>query len=474
MREPPHNFDAEQALLGAIMASNTVYHSCSEFLQPEHFADPLHGRLYGAMAKLIERGLQASPLTMKTFVEADPDAAKIGGARYLVSMMAIGHHDPKSMARTVRDLYLRRQLIALSQDVANDAYADNPDQSAVEQIEATERRLYGLAETGQAEGGAQTFAKALTAALVSVDAAFNRKGKTSGLSTGFRGLDAILGGLHKSDLVILAGRPSMGKTALATNIAFNVVDAYQTQDNDGETVVTDGGVVAFFSLEMSAEQLANRILAERADVPSERLRRGDINQAEYDRAVFASAELERVPLLIDDTGALTLSALRTRARRIKRQHGLHLIVIDYLQLIQPPSNRNRSDGRVQEVSEITRGLKQIAKELDVPVLALSQLSRAVEQREDKRPQLADLRESGSIEQDADVVMFVYRDEYYAQRAEPQQSAPDAEKQKWRERMIQCAGKADVLIEKQRHGPIGDVRLAFDGRFTRFSDVEQDR
>jgi replicative DNA helicase len=474
-REPPHNFEAEQALLGAILNNNEVFHRCAELMDVRYFADPLHGRLFKAMKQIIDRGLQANVFALKTWADADADVARIGGSRYLAGMLAVSSHEPKGDARIVRDLHLRRELIAISADIASEAYADDPAQTAVEQIEVTERRLYDLAATGHSEGGFQPFAKALTSAIVSAETAYKRKGALVGLSTGMRALDSILGGLHRSDLVVLAGRPSMGKTALATNIAFNIAEAYRTEPSeDDKPKVIDGGVVAFYSLEMSAEQLATRIIAEQSEVPSERIRRGDLNQVEYERVIECVTRLERAPLYIDDTAALTISALRTRARRLKRQHGLQLVVVDYLQLINPPANRNRGDGRVQEVSEITRGLKTLAKELDVPVLALSQLSRAVEQREDKKPQLSDLRESGSIEQDADVVMFVYRDEYYARKAEPRKDASDADRQKWRERMIDCAGKADVLVEKQRHGPTGDARLAFDGKLTRFSDWEDGR
>lgn len=472
-REPPHDFEAEQALLGAILGNNGAYHACTELLDARYFADPLHGRLYTAMKRIIDRGQQANIFALKTFADADPDIARVGGAKYLAGMLAASTPEPKIVARIVRDLHLRRELIAISQDIAGEAYADDPEQTAVEQIEATERRLYELAVTGLSEGGFQSFAKSLTQAVVAAEAAYRRKGKLVGLSTGFRTLDATLGGLNRSDLVVLAGRPSMGKTALATNIAFNVAEAYRTEPGEDGPKVIDGGVVGFFSLEMSAEQLTTRILAEQAEIASERIRRGDVNQAECDRVIEVASRLERTPFYIDDTPSLTVSALRTRARRMQRQHGLHLIVVDYLQLIQPPAGR-RSDGRVNEISEITRGLKTLAKELDVPVLALSQLSRAVEQREGNKPQLADLRDSGSIEQDADVVMFVFRDEYYAQRAEPRQDESEAKKQAWRERMINAAGRADVLIQKQRHGPIGDVRLAFDGRFTRFSDWEDGR
>jgi replicative DNA helicase len=378
--------------------------------------------------------------------------------------------------RRIHDLHLRRQLIGLGEDVVNDAFLQDLDDPAINQIERAEAKLYELASTGQAEGGLRPFNAALTEAIETAEAAFKRSGKTVGVATGFIDLDKKLGGLHPSDLIILAGRPSMGKTSLATNIAFNAAKAYvEGIGPDGRKVAEDGAVIGFFSLEMSAEQLATRILAEESNVSSDRIRRGDVRREDFDKFVAASQRLAAVPLYIDDTPALSVAALRTRARRLKRQQGLGIIVIDYLQLMRVGGSRGGPENRVQEISEITRGLKAIAKELEVPVLALSQLSRAVEQREDKRPQLADLRESGSIEQDADVVMFIFREEYYLSRAEPTRRPDEGEDkfndryERWKDRCEQTFGLAEVIIAKQRHGPIGTVKLHFEAETTKFDN-----
>jgi replicative DNA helicase len=361
---------------------------------------------------------------------------------------------------------MKRELIGLGEDVTNRAYGGDVEDDAMHQIESAEQTLYDLATTGQYEGGFQPFKDSIVEAVNMAETAKNRDGGLAGVSTGFRDLDYLLGGLHPSDLVILAGRPSMGKTALATNIAYNA--AYSHHQSGGK----EGAVVGFFSLEMSAEQLATRIISEQIETPSNSIRRGKITTPEFDRLVAFSQTLYDMPIFIDDTPALTVSALRTRARRLKRKNNLGLIVVDYLQLISGSSN-SRNDGRVQEVSEITRGLKTLAKELDVPVLALSQLSRAVEQRSPPRPQLSDLRESGSIEQDADVVMFIYREEYYIERDKPDESDENfAKKQERYLKRIEIAqSKADIIIAKQRHGPIGDVQMQFTGEFTRFGDLD---
>ena len=453
-REPPHNFEAEQALLGSILVNNAAYHRVAEFLKGEHFADPLHGKLFDALARLIERGQLVSAVTLKTYIAGD-------------------------FGRLVHDLFLLRQLITLGQDVVNGAFKPTLDETAIEQIEIAEKKLYDLASVGQTDGGFRPFRAALTEAMVAAEAAYNRAGQLTGVATGLTQLDQLLGGLHKSDLLILAGRPSMGKTALATNIAFNAVKAYREEHGeDGKTKVTDGAVVGFFSLEMSAEQLANRILSEQAGISSEKIRKGELASSDFDKVIQVSQELEHLNLYIDDTPALSIAALRTRARRLKRTRGLGLLIVDYLQLLNP-SGKSRQENRVQEVSEITRGLKTLAKELDVPVIALSQLSRAVEQREDKRPQLADLRESGSIEQDADVVMFVYREEYYLTRTEPTRRAEESDQkfnerhEAWKERCEQTYGKAEVIVAKQRHGPTGIVRLSFEGAITKFDNLPAD-
>ena len=459
MRETPQSFEAEQALLGAILANNAAYHNCAELLTPQHFSDPLHGKMWDTIAKLIERGQVVNLFSLKAYFEQEPDLKAAGGPSYLARMMAASVHaiDAPTFARIIRDTAIRRRIIAVADDALASAYAPRPDDTAAEQIERLEKGLYDIAEGAIDEGFAR-FTTGLTKAISAADAAHKRDGKLTGISTGLRGLDDLLGGLHRSDLVILAGRPSMGKTALATNIAVHAASQHRTEQGpDGQPRTVDGARVGFFSLEMSCEQLATRILADKAGVSSERVRRGQLSSAEFDRVLTASTALESLALSIDDTPALTINGLRTRARRLKRQQGLDLIVVDYLQLVDAT---NRRDGRVQEVSEITRGLKTLAKELDVPVLALSQLSRAVEQRQDKRPQLSDLRDSGSIEQDADVVMFVYREEYYLERN------PDADPAA----VQAAAGKAEVAIAKQRHGPTGTAYLKFDGALTRFTDA----
>jgi replicative DNA helicase len=481
LREPPHNFEAEQALLGAILINNAAYQRVAEFLRPEHFADPLHGKLYDSLSKLIERGQVVSAVTLKTYVEQDEDMKTAGGAAYLARLAAASVHviDAAAFGQAVHDLYLRRQLIDIGETVVNGAFGTGDvEETALSQIELAEKKLYDLASTGQTEGGFKAFRVALTEATVAAEAAYHRVGQLTGVASGLFQLDQLLGGLHRSDLIILAGRPSMGKTALATNIAFNAARAYKEEIVDGRPKVVDGAVVGFFSLEMSSEQLATRMLAEQAEVSSEKIRKGEMISSDFDRVLSVSHELEHLNFFIDDTPALSIAALRTRARRLKRTHGLGLLVVDYLQLLSP-SGRNRQDNRVQEVSEITRGLKTLAKELDVPVVALSQLSRAVEQREDKRPQLADLRESGSIEQDADVVMFVYREEYYLTRTEPSRRGEESDQkfnerhEAWRQRCEQTYGKAEVIVAKQRHGPTGIVRLSFEGQFTKFGNLAAD-
>lgn len=479
-RLPPYNADAETRLLGALLINNAGYIRVSEFLQPEHFGNALHGRIFAAIAKLVERGQIANPVTLKNLFDQDAVLTEVGGAQYLARLAdaAVTVINAEDYGRAIYDLYLRRELITVGEDVVNDAYRQDLDDPAGEQIERAERKLFDLATKGQAEGGFRVLKAALTSAIDNAQAAFKRNGKTVGTATGFRDLDRKLGGLHRSDLVILAGRPGMGKTSLATNIAFNAAKAYRPgQATDGQTIAEDGAVVGFFSLEMSAEQLATRMLAEESGVASDRIRRGDVSNQDFDKFVHASLRLERVPLFIDDTPALTVSALRTRARRLKRQQGLGLIVVDHIQLLRPSAPTRAIENRVQELSDITRGLKALAKELDLPVLALSQLSRAVEQREDKRPMLADLRESGSIEQDADVVMFLFRQEYYDSR-EPTKRAGEADDvfstryDKWTEDLRKVHGRAEIIVAKQRHGPIGEIKLFFHAETTKFEDLAE--
>ncbi|SEA23576.1 replicative DNA helicase [Rubrimonas cliftonensis] len=473
MRVNPHNIEAEQALLGALLVNNEVFDRIAMLIEPRHFYEPLHGRIFELAARRIQSGALATPVTLKPFLESDPAIAELGGVGYLARLAgaAISVYSAKDYAQTIHDLALRRELILLGDEIAGRASAVTVDSEPREQIVEAEQALYALAEKGRYEGGFVSFLRAAKEALDTANAAYQRDGGLAGLSSGLIDMDRKLGGLHPSDLIILAGRPSMGKTALATNIAFNIAKQYRTGERpDGTEGAVDGGVVGFFSLEMSSEQLATRVLSEQAQVPSEKIRRGEMEEDEFRRFVHATAELERIPLYIDDTPALPISTLAARARRLKRQKGLDVLVVDYLQLVRPAASRG-SDNRVQEVSEITQGLKAIAKELNIPVIALSQLSRQVENREDKRPQLSDLRESGSIEQDADVVMFVYREEYYHERVKPAEEDPKF--QEWLEKAERIYNKAEVIIGKQRHGPIGTIELMFEGRFTRFGNLAQE-
>src|SRR5512147_937888 len=461
-RAPPHNFEAEQALLGAILVNNEACDRVSSFLKAEHFFDALHGRIYDHAAKLIWAGKRATPITLKTFFQGDEPVGELTVPQYLGRLAANATTiiNAEDYGRTIYDLAVRRQLIGIGETMVNTAFDSPIDAEPSVQIETAEQQLYELAETGKYGTGFEPFSSALTDAIDMAANAYRRDGGLSGLATGFTDLDHRMGGLQPSDLVIIAGRPSMGKTALATNIAYHVAKTYR-RDSENEKAV-DGAVVGFFSLEMSAEQLATRIISEQAYIPSERIRRGRIESEEFDRIVEVSQELQNLPLYIDQTGGITVAQLAARARRLKRQRNVGLIVIDYLQLLSGSSKR-AAEGRVQEVSEITTGLKALAKELHVPVLALSQLSRQVEQREDKRPQLADLRESGSIEQDADVVLFVFRQEYYLERSQPRENTE--EHRKWQEEMDMVTGKAEVIIGKQRHGPTGTVTLQFTPEFT---------
>ena len=478
-RTLPHNDEAEQALLGALLVNNEKTHVVSGFLLPEHFFQPIHGRIYDAILKLVERGQMANPVTLKHYFENDDALTDIGGAQYLARLAGstVTIINAEDYARTVHDLALRRSLISLGEEVVNEAFDYKVEVPAAMQIEEAEQRLFNLAESGQAEGGFRPLTESLTGAITQMEGAFKGDSAVSGIATGLRGLDDQLGGLHPSDLLILAGRPSMGKTALATNIAFHAALNYRVETgDDGVEKRVDGAVVGYFSLEMSAEQLASRLLSEETGISSHDLRRGKISKDDFHRVVEASRKLSRVPFFIDDTPALSVAALRTRARRLLRTQKLSLIVVDYLQLLRP-SGRMKNDSRVQEIGEITQGLKALAKELNVPVLALSQLSRAVEQREDKRPQLSDLRESGSIEQDCDVVMFIFREEYYLERNEPTKRADETDDrfteryERWTNRLQEVAGTAEVFIAKQRHGPIGGLKLQFTKETTKFSTLD---
>jgi len=469
----PHNIEAEQALLGALLVNNDVYDRVAAVVRPEHFYEPVHQRIFEVAANRIQKNALASPVTLKAFFDDDEGLRALGGPAYLARLAgaAIALFAARDYAQLIYDLAIRRELILLGQDIAEKAGRMDMDDEPRDQIVAAEQALYQLGEQGKVDKGFQSFLRAATDAVKVANAAYRRDGGLAGLSTGLVDLDGRLGGLHPSDLLILAGRPSMGKTSLATNIAFNIAKSYKRGIRpDGTEGAVEGGVVGFFSLEMSAEQLAARVLSEAARVPSDRIRRGDLTEDEMRRFIEAAKALEACPLFIDDTPALPISTLAARARRLKRQHGLDALFVDYLQLAKPASSR--AEGRVQEVSEITQGLKAIAKELNIPVVALSQLSRQVESREEKRPQLSDLRESGSIEQDADVVMFVFREEYYKEREKPGEHDGEA-MMKWQTAMDALRGKAEVIIGKQRHGPIGTVDLAFEGEFTRFSNLVKD-
>ncbi len=463
----PHSIEAEQQLLGAILTDNDIYDRVASVIGAHHFYDPVHSRIYEIASARISKNNLASPVTLKAFMEDDEGLKELGGPAYLARLAAsaVSTFAVRDYAQMIYDLAVRRDLIRLGRNISDKAAKVDVASEPREQIVEAEQALYKLAEQGQAESGFQSFLRAVTDAVNVANAAYQREGGLAGVSTGLIDMDKKLGGLHKSDLLILAGRPSMGKTSLATNVAFNIAKAYRKGPlPDGTTGTVDGGVVGFFSLEMSAEQLASRILAEASEISSHKIRQGDMDETEFRRFVQAAKDLEACPLYIDDTPALPISQVAARARRLKRTHGLDLLIVDYLQLL-----RGTAENRVQEIGEISMGLKAIAKELGIPVLALSQLSRQVESREDKRPQLSDLRESGSIEQDADVVMFVFREEYYVEREKPSDERLD-EMAAWQDRMSRLHGKAEVIIGKQRHGPIGTVELSFESQFTRFGNL----
>lgn len=469
-RALPQNIEAEQALLGAIFINNDAFYRVADFLKPNHFFEPLHGHIFELMGELIRSNRIASPITLKTFLPATLDFAGLSVAQYLARLAAEATTviNAPDYGRTVYDLAVRRELIKIAEDMLSTAYDSAVDCAPQDQIEQAEQLLYDIAETGRYGGGFETFETALDSAIDRAAQAYQSDGGLSGLATGLKDLDVKMGGLQPTDLIIIAGRPGMGKTSLATNIAFNVASAYDpTQQVDGSLKSVSGGIVAFFSLEMSSEQLATRVLSEQAEVPSSNIRRGEIVETDFERLIEHRQRMRRLPLFIDQTGALSIAQLAARARRLKRQRGLHLIVVDYIQLMQGRTQRS-AQNRVQEITEITTGLKALAKELNVPVVALSQLSRGVENREEKRPQLADLRESGSIEQDADVVVFVYREEYYLKNKEPRPGTEDH--LAWESEMKDARGKAEVIIAKQRHGPTGTVAMTFQGEFTRFFDL----
>jgi replicative DNA helicase len=470
-RTPPLNTEAEQALLGAILVNNDAFDRVSDFLKAEHFVEEIHRRIYEIAGSLIRAGKLASPITLKTFL-GEHDLGGVSVPQYLARLAAEATTiiNANDYGRTIHDLAVRRELIQIGEDVVNVAYDAPVDSSPRDQIEEAERRLYSIAEGGRYDGGFQRFSDALKIAVDMAARAYERDGHLSGVSTGLNDLDLKLGGLQASDLVILAGRPGMGKTALATNIAFNIAKAWRGEIGaDGTQKTSNGGIVGFFSLEMSSEQLATRIIAEQSGVASYKIRRGDITEVDFHRVAEAVREMQSIPFYIDQTGGISIAQLTARARRLKRQRGLDLLVIDYIQLLS--GSKSRGDNRVQELTEITTGLKALAKELNVPILALSQLSRQVEQRDDKRPQLSDLRESGSIEQDADVVMFVYREEYYLKNKEPRPGSE--EHMTWMNEMERSHGRAEVIIGKQRHGPTGMVELHFEAELTRFGNLARE-
>jgi replicative DNA helicase len=456
----PHNTDVEQALLGALLHDNQLFEKIGDFLEASHFFNPLHGRIFSAISTCIHKGTIASPITLAPFFQNDEGLTELGGATYLskLSDNVLSLVSTTDYGAQIKDLYLRRELIRLGEELVDEAKTPSLEQTAVECIEHTEQKLFSMAADHQ-KGGFVTFNDALLEAISSAEVAYKRDSHVVGVTTGLKDVDKQLGGLHPSDLIIVAGRPSMGKTGFVTNIAFNAAQKYL------ETSGKEGAQVAFFSLEMSAEQIATRLLSQESGIASDKIRRGAITQDDFPKFVDVSRNLSDLPFTIDDTPALTVSQVRTRARRLMRQRGLGMIVIDYLQLL---SGGKGNDGRVQEISAITRGLKALAKELNVPVIAASQLSRSVEQREDKKPMLSDLRESGSIEQDADVVMFIYREEYYLSRQKPGESSDKMSE--WQSNMSKIHNQADIMIAKQRHGPIGNIKLHFNSMLTKFSDL----
>ncbi len=468
-QEEPHNLAAEMGVLGAILYDNNSYQRVGDILQGVDFYAPANRKIYETAQAMILKGHVADGVTLKERFETDGIFAEIGGAKYLTALLDSCAFGPEIIdyAKLIRDLAIRRELMQIGSSMMHSAARSDGTSDGPAQIESAEKQLFALAERGTSQGGFVSFEEAITESIENATLAYQRDGGLAGISTGLDDLDHKLGGLHRSDLVILAGRPSMGKTALATNIAYNAAKmCVRERQLDDSLKSVEGAVVGFYSLEMSAEQLAGRILADVSEVPSDKIRRGDMDENDYARLREAAKEIEKLPLYIDDTGGISISQLAARARRLQRSHGLDLLVVDYLQLVT--GGAGSSDNRVQEVSQITMSLKALAKELDIPIIALSQLSRKVEERDDKRPQLSDLRESGSIEQDADMVLFVFRESYYLERQEPDEA--DDNFIAWKERMEAKAGKAEVIVAKQRHGPIGKVELAFNPARVRFGNL----
>tara|TARA_B100001123_G_scaffold181256_1_gene207660 strand:- start:4489 stop:5919 length:1431 start_codon:yes stop_codon:yes gene_type:complete len=458
----PCNIEAEQAVIGSILVSNDIYDEISLLLDPQKFFDPIHSKIYETIERLISKGLLANPITLKNHFENNEGLKELGGQEYLIKITKFSTSSKQAIdyANIVQEMHLRRELIKISEAVLYQA--SNKTEIATpgeEIIQNTEKSLFDLAERGHFNQSFMKFESALKQTIEMAKSAYQNEEGIVGVPTGLTDLDNRLGGLHKQDLVIIAGRPSMGKTALATNIAFNAAKNIQNKGLKS--------TVAFFSLEMSSEQLSTRILSEQSRIRSNDIRRGKVSEKEFEKFIETSKNIYELPLYIDETPAITIAAISNRSRRIKRLFGLELIIVDYIQLMK--SSGSKEFNRVQEISEITQGLKALAKELGVPVLALSQLSRAVEQRDDKKPQLADLRESGSIEQDADVVMFVYREAYYLERKEP--TLGSIEHAEWQQKMDEISSLAEIMIGKQRHGPTGNVKVEFEAMYTKFKDLE---
>ena len=457
-RELPNNIEAEQAVIGSILVTNEIFDEVNTIISNINFFDPMHQKIFDAVENMIYKGMLANPITLKNHFENENDELNVPEYLVKITKFSTSVRQAIEYSKIIYDMYVRRELIKISEKIIDDAKENDLESNGQNIIENSEKLLYDLAEKGSFSSSLIKFDDAMKQTIEMASAAYKNEGGIVGVPTGLRDLDDRLGGLHQSDLIIIAGRPSMGKTSLATNIAFNA--AQKIQENGSKSSV------AFFSLEMSSEQLSTRIISEQARIGSNDIRRGRISDEQFDQFLETSKNISELPLFIDETPAITIAALSNRARRIKRLHGLSLIVVDYIQLMRSSSNKN--DGRVQEISEITQGLKALAKELAVPVLALSQLSRAVEQRDDKQPQLADLRESGSIEQDADVVMFVYREEYYLERKQPKLGS--IEHAEWQSKMNDINGLADIILGKQRHGPTGTVKVEFEGIYTKFKDL----
>ena len=461
----PSNLEAEQSLLGSILVNNDIIDEVSTIVNSNIFYDPAHIKIYDVIESLNNKGMIANPITLKNFFEKDNMLNEVGGTEYLVKLTRFSASAKQAVdyAKIIHEMYLRRELVQISDQLSSDTLnASSQEQNAESIIESTEKSLFDLAERGSFSQSFLKFNQALDQTIEMATLAMKSDQGVVGVPTGLTDLDEKLGGLHKSDLVILAGRPGMGKTALATNIAYHAAQNLMSRQEKSS--------IAFFSLEMSSEQLSTRILSEQARIKSDDIRRGKVTESEINRYIETSRNIYNLPLYIDETPAITISTLSNRARRIKRLFGLSLIVVDYIQLMRAPKSNNRNDNRVQEVSEITQGLKALAKELKVPVLALSQLSRAVESRDDKKPQLSDLRESGSIEQDADVVMFVYREAYYLENKQPKLGS--IEHAEWQSKMNDVNGLADIILGKQRHGPTGTVKVEFEGIYTKFKDLSK--